>query len=207
MHDMLLRIVVNERAGYRRGRPETRWMPLSRPLRRPRRRLREPGRAELLLPGGFRQAVKERPGGVAGCTHITELTQVLVDSGHPGLLPAKRSTPCEDSALSRLSRSTAGMPLRSGWRGREDFTALLVLGQSTPQPASNPTVQTKRSYTPRRSTSTRAREILRQFGVPVPRGASPFSVLKRPERRRSSAARCGREGADPAPAAAARGGR
>ena len=31
----------------------------------------------LNLLKGFRQAVKERLGGVAGCTHLTELTQVL----------------------------------------------------------------------------------------------------------------------------------
>lgn len=75
IHDMLLRIVVNEQLDIVEAGSETRWMPY-------------PGHCDdhddayanlvgLNLLKGFRQAVKERLGGVAGCTHITELTQVL----------------------------------------------------------------------------------------------------------------------------------
>jgi hypothetical protein len=75
IHDMLLRIVVNEKLDIVEAGSETRWMPY-------------PGHCDdhgdayanlvgLNLLKGFRQAVKQRLGGVAGCTHLTELTQVL----------------------------------------------------------------------------------------------------------------------------------
>ena len=75
IHDMLLRIVVDEQLNIREAGSETRWMPY-------------PGHCDdhgdayqklvgLNLLKGFRQAVKERLSGVLGCTHITELTQVL----------------------------------------------------------------------------------------------------------------------------------
>jgi len=75
IHDMLLRIVVNEQLDIVEAGSQTRWMPY-------------PGHCDdhddayaalvaLNLIKSFRQAVKERLGGVAGCTHITELTQVL----------------------------------------------------------------------------------------------------------------------------------
>ena len=75
IHDMLLRIVVDERFDIVEAGSETRWMPY-------------PGQCDdhgdaytklvgLNLLKGFRQAVKERLGGTVGCTHLTELTQVL----------------------------------------------------------------------------------------------------------------------------------
>ena len=103
---MLLRIVVNEQLDIVEAGSETRWMPY-------------PGQCDdhadayanligLNLLKGFRQAVKERLGGVAGCTHITELTQVLptaVIQAFAGEVIDTR----EDSA-SRPPRSTAVMP-------------------------------------------------------------------------------------------------
>ena len=75
IHDMLLRIVVNERLDIVEAGSETRWMPYPG-------HCDDHGDAYAALVGlnllkGFRQAVKERLGGVAGCTHLTELTQVL----------------------------------------------------------------------------------------------------------------------------------
>ncbi len=75
IHDMLLRLVVDERFNVVEAGAQTAAMPY-------------PGECNsygdiyarlvgLNLMRGFRQAVKERLGGIQGCTHITELTQVL----------------------------------------------------------------------------------------------------------------------------------
>lgn len=75
IHDMLLRLVIDERFEIVEAGAETRAMPY-------------PGQCDahgdlygrlvgLNLMRGFRQAVKERLGGVQGCTHLTELSQVL----------------------------------------------------------------------------------------------------------------------------------
>ncbi len=75
IHDMLLRLVVDEQLNIIESGSETRWMPYPG-------QCDDHGDAYAALVGlnllkGFRQAVKERLGGVAGCTHLTELTQVL----------------------------------------------------------------------------------------------------------------------------------
>jgi hypothetical protein len=75
IHDMLLRLVVDEAFTILESGAHTAAMPY-------------PGACNdygdiysrlvgLNLMRGFRQAVKERLGGIEGCTHITELTQVL----------------------------------------------------------------------------------------------------------------------------------
>ncbi|HET7795614.1 MAG TPA: DUF2889 domain-containing protein [Rhizobacter sp.] len=75
IHDMLLRLVIDEAFNILEAGSETRAMPY-------------PGECDdhgdayralvgLNLMKGFRFAVAERLGGVAGCTHLTELTQVL----------------------------------------------------------------------------------------------------------------------------------
>ncbi len=75
VHDMTLHLVVDTRFNILAAGAQTHAMPY-------------PGQcnaygdayarlAGLNLLKGFRQAVKERLGGVQGCTHITELTQVL----------------------------------------------------------------------------------------------------------------------------------
>ena len=75
IHDMLLRLVIDERFNIVEAGAETRAMPY-------------PGLCDdhgdaygrlvgLNLMRRFRQAVKERLGGVLACTHITELTQAL----------------------------------------------------------------------------------------------------------------------------------
>lgn len=75
IHDMLLRLVVDEQFNVVEAGAETRAMPY-------------PGECGnygdlysrlvgLNLMRGFRHGVRERLGGVKGCTHITELTQVL----------------------------------------------------------------------------------------------------------------------------------
>ncbi len=75
IHDMLLRIVVDEQCNIVEAGSQTRWMPY-------------PGQCDehddayarlagLNLLKGFRRGVAERLGGVAGCTHLTELCQVL----------------------------------------------------------------------------------------------------------------------------------
>ena len=75
IHDMLLRLVVDERFNIVEAGAQTAAMPYR-------------GECDsygdlygrlvgLNLMRGFRHAVKERLGGVQGCTHITELSQVL----------------------------------------------------------------------------------------------------------------------------------
>jgi hypothetical protein len=79
IHDMLLRIVVDERFNILEAGSETRWMPYPGHCDKPGD---DHGDAYARLVGlnlmqGFRHAVRERLGGVVGCTHLTELTQVL----------------------------------------------------------------------------------------------------------------------------------
>ena len=75
IHDMLLRLVVDERFNVVEAGSHTRAMPY-------------PGHCDELgdvyqrlaglnLMQGFRRDVNQRLGGVIGCTHLTELTQVL----------------------------------------------------------------------------------------------------------------------------------
>jgi hypothetical protein len=75
IHEMQLRLVVDERLNILEAGSETRWMPYPG-------QCTEHGDAYERLVGvnlakGFRQALRERVGGVLGCTHITELAQVL----------------------------------------------------------------------------------------------------------------------------------
>jgi hypothetical protein len=75
IHDMLLRLVVDEQFNVVESGAQTRAMPY-------------PGVCDdhgdaygrlvgLNLLKGFRQEVRQRLGGVLGCTHMTELSQVL----------------------------------------------------------------------------------------------------------------------------------
>jgi Protein of unknown function (DUF2889) len=75
IHDMLLRLVIDESFNVLEAGSQTSAMPY-------------PGECDdlgdtygrlvgLNLMHGFRRAVKERLGGVKGCTHLTELSQVL----------------------------------------------------------------------------------------------------------------------------------
>jgi hypothetical protein len=75
IHDMLLRLIVDERMDIVAAGSETRWMPY-------------PGHCNdhgdaygrlvgLNLMQDFRRQLRERVGGVLGCTHITELAQTL----------------------------------------------------------------------------------------------------------------------------------
>lgn len=75
IHEMLLRLVVNERLDILEAGSETRWMPYAG-------HCDDHGDAYERLVGlnllnKFRERLRERVGGVQGCTHITELAQVL----------------------------------------------------------------------------------------------------------------------------------
>jgi Protein of unknown function (DUF2889) len=75
IHEMLLRLVVNQQLDILEAGSETRWMPYTGICN-------EHGDAYAKLVGlnllkNFRGAVRERLGGVLGCTHITEMAQVL----------------------------------------------------------------------------------------------------------------------------------
>jgi hypothetical protein len=75
IHDMLLRLVVDERFNIVEAGAQTRAMPypdLCNAYGDAYGRL-----VGLNLMQGFRAALRERVGGVVGCTHITELAQVL----------------------------------------------------------------------------------------------------------------------------------
>ena len=75
IHEMLLRLVVNERLDILEAGSETRWMPYTGVCN-------EHGDAYTRLVGlnllqDFRKHLRERVGGALACTHITELAQVL----------------------------------------------------------------------------------------------------------------------------------
>jgi hypothetical protein len=75
IHDMLLRLVVDERFNILEAGSESRWMPYTG-------HCSEHGDAYTQLAGlnllrDFRRESYARVGGVKGCTHITELAQVL----------------------------------------------------------------------------------------------------------------------------------
>jgi Protein of unknown function (DUF2889) len=75
IHDMLLRIVVDLQLNVVAAGAESMAVPYPG-------HCDEHGDAYAQLAGlnlvrGFRQALRERVGGVAGCTHLTELAQVL----------------------------------------------------------------------------------------------------------------------------------
>jgi hypothetical protein len=75
IHDMLLRLVVNEQLDVLEAGSESRWMPYTGVCD-------QHGDAYQQLVGlnllrGFRTQLREKLGGVLGCTHITELAQVL----------------------------------------------------------------------------------------------------------------------------------
>ncbi len=75
IHDMLLRLVVNEQLDILAAGSESRWMPYTDLCS-------EHGDAYSKLVGlnllkDFRKQLRHRVGGVLGCTHITELAQVL----------------------------------------------------------------------------------------------------------------------------------
>ena len=75
IHDMLLRIVVDEQLNLIEAGSETRWMPYTGHCDQhgdAYRRL-----VGLNLMKNFRGVLRERLGGVLGCTHITELAQTL----------------------------------------------------------------------------------------------------------------------------------
>jgi hypothetical protein len=75
IHDMLLRLVVDERFNIVEAGAQTRAMPypdLCNAYGDAYGRL-----VGLNLLQGFRAALRERVGGVIGCTHITELAQIL----------------------------------------------------------------------------------------------------------------------------------
>jgi hypothetical protein len=75
LHDMLLRLVIDRQLNVVAAGAQTRAMPYEGTCG-------EHGDAYGRLVGlnlgrGFRQGLKERVGGVLGCTHISELAQVL----------------------------------------------------------------------------------------------------------------------------------
>ena len=75
IHDMLLRVVIDEQFNILESGAQTNWMPYTGSCD-------QHGDAYSQLVGlnllkGFYSNVKARLGGVRGCTHLTELTQVL----------------------------------------------------------------------------------------------------------------------------------
>lgn len=75
IHEMLLRVVVNEQFDIVEAGTETRWMPYTGHCDR-----HDDAYAALVglnLMQSFRSGLRSRLGGVLGCTHITELAQSL----------------------------------------------------------------------------------------------------------------------------------
>jgi hypothetical protein len=143
IHDMLLRIVVDEQFNILAAGSETRWMPY-------------PGHCDahddayaslvgLNLLKGFRAAVKERLAGTAGCTHITELTQVLptaVIQAFAGEVLDTREDSAGGQRPFQIDRCHA---LRSDGAVVKLFYPRWYRGPSTPQPF--PPTETRASET------------------------------------------------------------
>jgi hypothetical protein len=75
IHEMLLRLVIDEKLDIVKAGSETRWMPytgMCNSFADPYQRL-----VGLNLMQNFRSGLRQRVGGVQGCTHLTELAQVL----------------------------------------------------------------------------------------------------------------------------------
>ncbi len=112
LHGMLLRLVVNEQFDIVDAGAETRWMPYTG-------QCDAYGEAYTRLKGlnlmrGFRQALRERVGGVLGCTHITELAQALptaVLQGFAGEVIDTQGHPDDPNPPFQIDRCHA---LRSG---------------------------------------------------------------------------------------------
>jgi Protein of unknown function (DUF2889) len=75
IHDMLLRLVVNEQLEIVEAGSETRWMPYTGTCNDHNDVYGALVGLNLLQ--NFRQALRQKLGGVLGCTHITELAQTL----------------------------------------------------------------------------------------------------------------------------------
>ena len=75
IHDMLLRLVVNEQFDIVEAGSETRWMPYTGTCDAHDDAYQRLVGLNLLR--DFRKHLRQRVGGVLGCTHITELAQVL----------------------------------------------------------------------------------------------------------------------------------
>lgn len=75
VHDMLLRLVVDRQLNVLAADSETRWMPYPGACNAHGDAYRRLVGLNLLK--GFRAGVKERLAGIKGCTHLTELSQVL----------------------------------------------------------------------------------------------------------------------------------
>ncbi len=75
VHEMLLRLVIDEEMNILEAGSETLWMPYTGECDAHGDAYRQ--LVGLNLRNGFRDAVRRRLGGTRGCTHITELTQVL----------------------------------------------------------------------------------------------------------------------------------
>jgi hypothetical protein len=121
VHEMLLRLVVDEQLNIIEAGSETLWMPYPA-------QCAEHGDAYSRLVGlnllqGFRAAVKERLGGILGCTHLTEMTQVLPTAviqafageviDHPRTTPSSaryRSNRCHGAARRRRRRCRTYYP-------------------------------------------------------------------------------------------------
>jgi hypothetical protein len=75
IHDMLLRLVVNEKLDIVEAGSETRWMPYTGTCNQHGDAYA--GLVGLNLLQNFRHVLRLKLGGVLGCTHITELAQTL----------------------------------------------------------------------------------------------------------------------------------
>ena len=194
IHDMLLRLVVDSASGSSRPARETRAMPYEQAcdgLRRPVRRARRPEPDEGLSP----------------CRGRAPRRRARLHPHHRARAgPAHRGRPGVRRRGGRHARrrpaSDQAVPDRPLPR-----TAIATARRCSPIPALVPTRPRRPASIPAESEPARksmkiheyqGKELLRQFGVPVPRGYPAFSVLR--GRRGGAEARrlgLGRQGADP----------
>ena len=182
IHDMVLRLVVDERLNIIEAGAQTLGMPY-------------PGQCDsygdaygslagLNLANGFRAAVRRRLGGVLGCTHLTELSQVLptaVIQAFAGEVIDTREDSASGQQPFQIDRCHAlradGEVVRTYYpRWYRTPAAHNAHGD-----AAEPTVSETYENPTMKIHEYQGKEILRQFGVPVPRGYPAFTVQEAAE--------------------------
>jgi hypothetical protein len=112
IHDMLLRLVVDEQLNILEAGSATRWMPYPGQCdQHGREHGDEHGDACSRLVGlnllqGFRGALRERVGDALGCTHLTELAQVLPTAVVQAFAGEVIDTRGDQASSAHRSRST-----------------------------------------------------------------------------------------------------
>ena len=174
IHDMLVRLVVDARFAIVEAGAETHAMPYEGVC--DTHGDLYSGLVGMNLMKGFRHAVAERFGSVRGCTHINELAQVLPTAVVQALAGEVIDTRGDGP---EAAEAVPDRPLpRPAHRRADGAGPLPALVPPCRTPHHDPGPGRRRSEQAMKIHEYQGKEILRQFGIPVPRGYPAFSVLE-----------------------------